>query len=344
MIARTLGDVQAGLLSATFYTLVPYAFFFERMALADAWAGLIATGMVWVAIRFARRPTWRTAFWVGVFMALTPAAKLTMAFMAAIPAPAVLLLGRYRSLSDLWRRYGLRSFFALLVTALLWMLVLVPAVIENLSGGPDYILFDNHLVGVATESQTLGEKLGEWWEKQALLMSVPLTVFWLVAWPFALLQQPRRLGLLLSWLALAWFATFFVIAPGSFQSRYLMAGFPAVAVTLGVGGLVLLRVVTEQLAHSQARALAWGGFVLALVFWAAGFALPFAQQASTDPAALHLPPQDEKRLPGRLVQWLRFAGCRPISERPGRQRNALHHQQHALLPAHRILCAGPVGV
>jgi hypothetical protein len=294
LIGRALFDERAGLIGATVYALVPYAFFFERMALADAWAGFIAAATVWMAIRFARKPNLYTAFYIGLFMALTPAAKLTLSFIAMIPAATILLIGHYTHFQDLLKRYFRLSLIALVVTAGFWALVLVPALIENLLGTQDYIIYDNHLVEVATESDPYGGKLNEWWVKQELLMSVPLTLLWAVVVPIALWKMPRRYGVLVAWLALAWFATFFIVRPGSFQSRYLMAGLPAVATLLGNGLIITIDTVLFALGGGRVRqyALSVAGGVIGI--WALLFVLPFAQTLVSTPADLTLPEQDEK--------------------------------------------------
>ena len=158
LIARTLAGEYAGLIAAAFYTLVPFAFFFERMALADPFAGLIAAATVWFGWRFARHPRRSTAVYLGIFMALAPAAKLTLAFVSAFPAPAILIWGYSASLRRLWERYGRLSLLALTVTALLWSLAIIPAMISYYAG-TDYILYDPHLADVASGANSLPDLL-----------------------------------------------------------------------------------------------------------------------------------------------------------------------------------------
>lgn len=287
LICRHLFDARAGFLAAVFYALVPYASFFERMALSDPWAGLIATMTVWMAIRFAQRPNLKTTFWLGTLMAFTLAAKLTMAFVVMIPAVTILALGDYYSLKDLWQRYGRLSILVNLVVVAWWLLVLIPGHIEN-QHGVEYKLYDNWLIEDGTVSASFPQKMDEWWHKMVLMVSPPLTVLFLVQIPLLLWKNPRRAGILLAWLVLAWFPAFFIIKNGSFQSRYLMAGVPALAAVFGVG----LFMLAEQLVK-QPR-MAFNLAVVIMMLWAGIFALPFAYASMTDPTRLRMPEQDDK--------------------------------------------------
>ncbi len=285
-IARRLLDARAGLIALFFYALVPYAVVFERMALAAAWSGTMGTILVWHSIRFAQAPSYRRALWVGVFVALTPMAKLTLSFVALMPVVAVWLFAEYDNLVHMVRRFFPYGFRAALMVVGIWSLVLVPAAYEDLTGGTPYLIYPTWLVETTTESATFLDKLEQGWERQVLLMSWPLSLLTLgvVAWRFP--AMPRAMALNLVWLVLAWIPTYFIIGPDSFQSRYLMVGMAPIAVLLGMGLISALDALPPPPRWSLPLA---GALMLA---WALGFALPFLQTAATAPEDLTLPERD----------------------------------------------------
>ncbi len=284
IITRRLFDERAALIAAAFYAFLPFAFFFERMALSDPWAGFIATVLVWQSIRFAAKPTYQRAMWVGVFLALTPAAKLTMAFVDFMPLLAVALFSYYTSFKEMMVRYFPHGLRALLVMAGLWALVIVPAIIQYYQG-VDYALYDTWLVNTTTKADTFMGKLDDAWEKMALLVSLPITLLLLIQTGLGLTLKKyrRQMLLVVLWLVLAWLTTFFLVGRNSFQSRYMTAGTPAVAVLFGAGSLIL----ADRLIQQPRRALYAAASVV--VVWAALFAIPFAQKAASDPVQLKMP-------------------------------------------------------
>lgn len=284
VITRRLFNERAALIAAAFYALLPFAFFFERMALSDPWAGFISTVLVWQSIRFAANPTYKRALWVGVFLALTPAAKLTMAFVAFMPLFAVALFSHYTSIKDMFVRYFPHGLRAVLVVIGLWSLVLVPAAIQYYQG-VDYAIYDTWLVNTTTKADTFLGKLDDAWEKMVLLVSLPVTVLLLIQTPLGLYfkQSRKQIFLVLLWLALAWLTTFFLVGRNSFQSRYMTAGTPAIAVLFGAGIMILAETLIRQPKQAFYAAAS------VVIIWSALFSIPFAQKASSDPTQLHMP-------------------------------------------------------
>lgn len=282
-LAFRLWDWRAGLAALAFYMLIPYAVFFERMALADPLAGLLAAVLAWRCLRLAARPTQRRAVWVGIFLALTPAAKLSLVFVTGLPVIALMLFAPYMGWRDGLRRYWRLGLTAALVVIGFWLVILVPAMLDSALSGRQYAIFPTWLVD--TESLTLLEKISDSWEKMTLLASLPLTLVLLLLIPLVAAQQPRTAGFLLAWLGLVWFAAFFVVGSNSFQSRYLMSGVPAIAVFFGIGSLMAAEKL-PQLGH-------WI-VIFGLGIWGLFFALPFAHTAATDPTDLRLPHLDRQ--------------------------------------------------
>lgn len=284
LIARRLFGERAGLAATAFYAFLPYAFFFERTALSDPWAGFIATVLVWMSIRFASKPSYARAMWVGAFMALTPAAKLTMSFVNFMPLFTVAFFAYSTSLKDMVGRYFWHGVYAALMIVGLWSLVFIPAAIQYYDG-VDYALYDTWLVDATTKADTFWGKVSDNWEKMTLLISLPATLLLLVATLYGLLLKKYRkqIGIVVVWLALAWLTTFFLVGRNSFQSRYLTAGTPAIAVLFGAGSIILADSIFKQ------RKLASYAVATVIVAWVVLFSIPFAQKAATDPVKLKMP-------------------------------------------------------
>lgn len=283
-IGKRLLDDGAALAAVGFYAFVPFAFFFERMVMADPAAGLFAALTVWASLRLADHPGYQRAFWLGTAMALTPATKLTLSFICFVPFFVVLF--KSGSWREAWQHYHKPMIFACVVVALWWSLVFIPAAIEFV-GGVQYQLADNWLVESNPQKLTLIDKVDSWWEKMRLLVGVPMTLLIWAGLALFLKQRPRGAGVVVVWLLLAWFPTFFIVASDAFQSRYLMAGFPAVALLFGGGWYAINQ-------NSQFKKI--GVLVVAGVFgtWVLGFVMPFAQNLTNEPATLGLPAQDQK--------------------------------------------------
>ena len=95
-IGRSLLGRRSALVAGLVYAFLPYAFFFERLALADPLAaalGLVAGWLIVVGLRGEDR---RLAALAGAALALAVLGKLPMVVMLAVPALAWLLLAPRR--------------------------------------------------------------------------------------------------------------------------------------------------------------------------------------------------------------------------------------------------------
>ena len=101
-VARDLFGRRAILPTLAFYAVVPYAAFFERMALADPFAGAMAALAVWSSVHLARRPSALRGLITGMLISLMLLAKLTTGVLLPMPLIAVLLFGKKISLPALW--------------------------------------------------------------------------------------------------------------------------------------------------------------------------------------------------------------------------------------------------
>jgi len=328
-VARQLFGRQAMLPALAFYALAPYTVFFERMALADSFAGALATLVVWQSIRLARRPTGGRGVVLGLLVALAPMAKLTTSLIVFVPLLAILLftaggkphppphrregkeavrrLSFYRmerrgrlkvawgEVNRLWKHYHRALIVAALVCGIVWLPVLGTALWLRVVEHRDAILIDTYLVNTEQETSALLQRLADVITTSFTLLSEAMTLA-LVGFAMQLLwKRPVKAILVLGWLVLIWGPNILLVR--EIQPRYLMAGLPALAVIFGGGVAVGLEALVRVL-----RPLAWIGVPRRTVAsigiasimsaWMVTYAFPFAYYASHDPVQLRLTEKD----------------------------------------------------
>jgi hypothetical protein len=180
-----------------------------------------------------------------------------------------------------------------------WLFITGAGLWYTVGEGEQATLLDTYLIGDNTRAGGALDRLENTFiDKTGYLLSHPMAAL-LGGLAILLLWRRTRAALYaLAWLAVIWVPITLVAT--ELQSRYLMAGVPALAVMFG-GGMVIagdslggwLARTRESTARQQAGA--WTGGVLALVViaaWAVGFAIPFARTATTDPGSLDMPHRD----------------------------------------------------
>jgi hypothetical protein len=331
-LVKRFSDENAALLAVAFYALVPYAVFYERMALADPFAGLLGILTLWLALRLADQPTYRRAILVGLAAAITVAAKLTLSFVVGFPVLALLLFAPHNGFKNAVRRYGLLLMVSGITFILLWLPVLIPARLSVTNADPadDFVLLNTILLEEPSIICPGIEKLSCAWDKSATMLSLPLLLvgIGLVAW--GMIRKPRTMIFLLAALVLVWLPSIAIV--DNTQTRYLMSGVPIIAVMLGVGARQFFTSppnplskwrggsVTRDLpspfrqgesGNKQLPSPFGEGLgvrsehILAfmLLIWAATFALPFAFTLMSDPPEVRVPPLDDKN-----YFWDRYNG------------------------------------
>ena len=285
MVWRLTRDAAIALLAVALYALIPYALFYERMALADPFAGLLGVLTLWLSLRLAHEPTRGRAVLVGIASAVTVAAKMTMLFAVFFPVMAFLLLAEYDSLSDALRRYFSYLVIAGGVFMMLWLPVLIPAWLSVLDENkPDFVLVNApELVEHDANASSLFTKIEETWTKLRTLASLPAALVFIGIGIFALWDAPHITGFLLACLLLAWLPS--IVFVENLQTRYLMSGIPILVILLGTAA-GLDRAVGKIDIFVPLTGL--------LVVWAIVFALPFANTLITRPPDVNVPPLDAK--------------------------------------------------
>lgn len=300
-MARTCFGRRAMLPAALFMVALPYDVFYSRLALADPLATALATLTVWQAVLLARHPTRRRGVIVGELLGATTLAKLTTAALLAIPVMAIALLGTVplegwtRAAIDRWnagtaRRYGpaLKAISAVYLA--MWGVIgLLSLYSWRFGSGP--LIVDFYLIGLRDQTGNKWRiKLDTFWDILTHLVSAPMVAL-LIALVLVLLWKRRAATVyVLGWLALVWGPSMvFGIQP---EARYMMLGGPPLAILFG-GGMILAGDWLADRWPAVPRRAVTAALVLVVVgAWGAGFALPFAHAAMTDPEAVELPELD----------------------------------------------------
>jgi len=287
-VARELFGRRAVLPTVAFAALVPFGLFFERMALADPFAGALAALAVWASLRLTKQPTPRNGALAGLLITCATLGKLTTGLIVSLPLVAALLFAPERRAQALWKRYRRAWITAGVVFVMLWSLVLLAAMLNRLAGQIPSLL-DTHLIESEAGASRMVDKLKDVVDRGDLLISAPLSLMLLALIGVLLGRKLRQGSYALIWLVLLWFPNIFIAR--TVQSRYLMVAMPAVAVIFG-GGMAVLADWIGARRVPQKQPILNALIATVILVWAVGFALPFADKAQNDPVKLTLPETD----------------------------------------------------
>lgn len=298
-VARRLFNVQVALVAAGFYVVVPFALYYERMALADPMAGALMALTTYAFIRMAQQRSYQWAAIGGALAALATMAKVTVTFSAVgMPVLAAYALGqhsaatgqtRWQWVVSRWRHYWWLFVTAGVIYLVLWIPTLLPAFLSGLQG-QDYVLVDQTSIDTSFLSENDEVRYGEFPNQLATMLSWPMVLILIGFILLGLVRFPRKMWLLLGWVVLIWAPT--AILVWRTQTRYLMAGVFPLAILFGAGVITLARLDERWLAVGSPlnlpkwRTIVVGASAILTLAWAVLFALPFAYTASTDAASL----------------------------------------------------------
>jgi hypothetical protein len=133
LLGRLLASHLTGVFAIAIYACLPLAFFYERMALADALASGLICLSVWRSWVFARRPSFKEGAILGVLLALCTLAKLTVVPVTLLPVGAALIYYPWKRGALLPQiAHGFRVYLPPLVLAaaiviMFWLPMVIPA-------------------------------------------------------------------------------------------------------------------------------------------------------------------------------------------------------------------------
>ena len=290
-----LGGYLSGVIALGVYGLLPLAVVFERMALADPFAGGLAALVVWRSLVLARRPSVGQGIVVGVLLALASLAKMTMVGLPLVVVGATLVYFRWDGSIRPWLyTYFVPLAVAAIMVIVLWTPVLISAYFASPGGDDTNILnpetFQRNDVyapcGFTSYTDQIVPLLLE-------LVSPALVVAAGIAVVNGLAFLRHRRGTLL---AVIWFLALTLpvcITARVVTSRYLMPVAVPVALLIGLGFRRLWNV-------PRLRLFVRGGLIAALAAWALLFALPTTRTAATDPLDLDLTGNNQLELQSGL--------------------------------------------
>lgn len=297
----------AAFIAIGFYAIAPYALFYERMALADGPAGVMATLTALYSLTFAQRPNYRRAAVVGLLVGLAALAKLTMMFIAILPVMAIFFFNQNRAPLPELKFANLRQILAVfykqfmahfrylvvagVVCIGVWLPVLIPVGTAVVTG-EKYVLVDRYLAGDNLIKQGNWDKLVGIWDTFPMLLSPLMVTLMLLCVGLAIWQAPRRASYALLWLVLAYLPTILLV--GWVQTRYFTPGIFPLAMLLGAGIVAAKEIRIPKVSPKYPRLLPATLTGLVLV-WGVVYALPFAYNAAYNAPKIELPDRDEKQ-------------------------------------------------
>lgn len=290
-VGRQLANRKVGATALAVYAVLPLAVFFERMALADSFAGGFATLLAWRSLVFARRPNRREGSLIGLLTALALMAKLTMGLMPLLPVTATVLFyawpqGKMAALRGWMRRYLPSGLVAIAVMAACWFPILIPAV--RVAGTDEaFVLVNDHNLRQLDESSTRLDEVGTvaseiaGFTSWALLVVSAAALIYLIGFDSG---TWRNAIFLLVWLALI--VALPLIASNGIRSRYMMPTAMPLSVVVGYAAW---RMWDKRQAVFKAAVLLSGAA------WLVFFALPLNYNMWTDANNLPLRRSDVER-------------------------------------------------
>jgi len=265
-IGARLGTRRDGLLAGLIYVLLPYTFFYDRLALTDHSMILFGLAGLLLTLDILRIYRFRTAFLLTFALIAAMLAKLTGALYAAVPLLGVAILIPARR----WRAVIPRVLPALIGVGAVFLALRV----REFAGAQ----FAEKLANPAPLANI--QQMAEWaW----MLLTPPLAVVAALAIGRAALSRRREDYFLLALLAL--FVLPYVAGAGVLYPRYLLPALGPLVVLcgrfLGAAGDRIARALADRPARTAVLA---GGLAL-LAAW------PLALNAriATDPASAPLP-------------------------------------------------------
>lgn len=286
-LGRAIHGAGAGLVALGLYAVLPLAFFFERLALADPLASMFVTLMVWRSLVLMQHPSIREAVVVGFLAAAATLAKLTVGLAPLLPGIAAVLCApasgaEPRARIAAWRRrYGRALAVIAGIVVLCWLPLLIPAGLAYTRGDAFTLVNGANMAGLDSaaplaELRDAAPAIAEF-VSPGLALAGALAIGWL-GWAYRRDHRARaHLMLVLSWAVLI--ALLPLLAARDPRPRYFMP--LAAPLSVGIGW------AAASLWDTRQRVLRLA-LTLSAAAWLGGFALPFIRTAVTEPRDLPL--------------------------------------------------------
>ncbi|HEX3052787.1 MAG TPA: glycosyltransferase family 39 protein [Aggregatilineaceae bacterium] len=306
-VGRKLFGSPAGLVSLGLYAVLPLAFFYERMGMADPFASGFACLVAWRSLIFAKRPTWRQGILIGVLLGLGAMAKLSMVLLPVLPLGAALIFYP-------WQRAGLWSQFlkrieqvvsplllAAVIVVVLWLPMLIPAYFAKDSDNP-YVLVNDYNLRSNAQDETGGYSAVKYWEEvkplvldftsPGLWIALRLAMVFLIV-RVVLIKRIEWRGTLYLFLWLAVVIGLVLSQARLVTARYMMPAAAPTTLILGAAAVGAWRLhgstASKRFYRLGRTAISIGarlGSTAAVGAWLIGFVVPLANTSLNKPLAL----------------------------------------------------------
>lgn len=285
-IGKRLFNHQISVMALFIYAVIPFATFFDRMALADPFTMALSMVTIWVCLLWIKHPTFQMSIGVGMLFTLTLLAKLTAAGFIAAPIVGIWLFEHHENLRQ---RYLKPLVVMGVVLAAVWIPIFIPIAIGQANNEP-IVFIDDHLLNIHEKDQNFIENfVDNVWiaiEQSAIFMWTPVVILTVMSAGVLLKFHPKQGWFLLILFLLAWLPA---VAFGSQpSSRYLVIGVPFLALML-TGGLYTL---TEKLREDERRLTLQRALMVGLMVYGLAWGGHFFEQAITKSEDLNLPELD----------------------------------------------------
>lgn len=259
------GRPAIGLIGVLFYSVIPYAFFLDRLALNDSMLGTLAIAIALLSLRLVKRSDLPSSLLLGLALGLTGLTKLNGLILWVIPLLAFLLfsaepLRQLISTTTLtkWGRHLARAYG-------LALLLIVPI----------FFAPSAHLDGPASKTWLLdAAPLGSYielmisniqrtWSYYHIYLTWPIFILTLLGTVLTLLRRHRGGLFLLS--AIVIYNAVFIVITVYLQSRYLFAVIPFALILAGYGIVTLLDWLEKRTLRTT-PAVMRGAYSIALLF------------------------------------------------------------------------------
>ncbi|HVO42979.1 MAG TPA: glycosyltransferase family 39 protein [Aggregatilineales bacterium] len=282
----TFHSHAAGIVALIIYAILPFTFFYERMALADPLAAGFGCLVAWRSLAFARHPRWRDGVILGLLLALATLAKLTNGLFPLLPVITSIIYFPVLSWTPRQRVvWWLRRYFPPLALAAAVMIgCWLPVVIQIMAIHGRLVAAMNvatdtpfDIPGLLAYIAAMLHDTAEY-TSPAFFAAVALASFYLL-----FNKKSVQAGFfLIFWLAIS---TLLIFAAATLvASRYLLSG----AAPL----IVILAVAVTDVWQRAGRLPARAALGVMAAGWLVVFVVPFLYTAITKPTNLPLTGQN----------------------------------------------------
>lgn len=281
-LGRYFGSTNVGLVGAIAYSVAPFAFFFDRLALVDSYVMVWGVLSLWFVVRFTKNGHVWDALFCGITLVGAILAKATGVMLTVLPGIAILLLTPHwewrKRLRGLAWSYGtLMLFWFPFYWFLRWR-------------GYNYFSTATSVVGTGQVTGIVNRIINNFQSAaqiDGIYLGMPLLAIAFVLLTYVMIRKVR-LGLFLLLTLLFPLAGLLAFAT-RLSTRYIQFHVPFLILGIVVGGGLLVSDL-----YRLVRLPRWLLPYSLLIVWCITISLPFITHYWIDARSVILPPYDRE--------------------------------------------------